>query len=590
MSDKLCSRRNFLKNTGRAIAATTFMSAMSRSSMSSFVGETKRPNIILIVADDMGYSDLGCYGGEIKTPVLDGLAANGLRFTQFYNVARCVPSRASLMTGLYPHQTGLGHMIRDLGEEGYRGDLNNQCVTIPEVLKGTGYKSYMVGKWHLTAHRYTFVFDGSGSKHNWPMQRGFDKFYGTIIGAGSFYDPTTLTRGNTYITPQNDPEYKAEKFYYTDAINDNAVKFICEHCTESPCSPFFMYVAHTAPHWPMHALEKDIKKYKGKYDSGYEPIRKARFERMKEMGLIDKNWPLSEQVDDWERVEHKEWEARCMEAYAAMIDRMDQGIGRIIAELKKQGQLENTLIMFLSDNGGCPENLGRQDISNWHLKSLKPMEPDELQRQNWPPMQTRDGRPVLGGPDVMPGPDGTYVSYGQNWANVSNTPFRMYKHWVHEGGIATPLIVHWPDRIKAKGQLCHTPGHVIDIMATCVDIADAKYPTTYKGNTIEPLEGVSLKPAFDNNPIERGAILWEHEGNRAVRMGKWKLVSKACNNPLIWDRTAVLPLDKWELFDMEQDRTETNDLARQYPQRAQHMAQLWQEWAKRTLVVPKPNT
>ncbi len=563
------TRRDFLKALGLG-AVSIGVPAFSGASEPS---EPKKPNILLIMSDDMGFSDIGCYGGEAATPNLDRLAANGLRFTQFYNTARCCPTRASLMTGLYPHQAGVGHMMDDRGFDAYRGNLNRNCVTIPEALEPAGYRRYMCGKWHVTRHT-----DPEGPKHNWPLQRGYEKFYGTIIGAGSFYDPMTLCRNNAYITPVNDPEYKPERFYYTDAISDNAVKYIREHEAESPEKPFFMYVAYTAAHWPMHALPEDIAKYKGRFDRGYAYYRQERFKRLKEMGLIDPDWQLSEQAGDWEKVEHREWEVRCMEVYAAMIDRMDQGIGRIVAELKRQGAFDNTLIFFLQDNGGCAEGMGRGKNVNerWEkgVTDRTPMAPDELQPTLWPPMKTRDGHPVLGGPDVMPGPDGTYIAYGRNWANVSNTPFREYKHWVHEGGISTPLICHWPQRIKNPGRLCKDPGHLIDIMATCVDVSGAEYPATCKGHQIQPAEGVSLAPTFEGKALRERPIFWEHEGNRAVRLGQWKLVSKHPGG--------------WELYDMEHDRTEMHDLADQQPGKVQQLKALWERWAQRAGVQPWP--
>ncbi len=561
------TRRDFLKALGLGALALNVPAVAERAK------EAQRPNIILIMSDDMGFSDLGCYGGEIHTPNLDRLAAGGLRFTQFYNTARCCPTRASLLTGLYPHQAGVGHMMEDRGYPAYRGDLNNHCVTIAEALRPAGYRTYMTGKWHVT--HYT---NKDGPKHNWPLQRGFDRFYGTITGAGSFYDPTTLCRDNTYITPQNDPEYQPREFYYTTALSENAVRYIREHHEQSPDKPFFMYVAFTAAHWPMHALEKDIAKYKGKYDQGYGHYRAQRFERMKKMGLIRKDWDMSPQAGDWEGVEHKEWEARCMEVYAAMIDSMDEGIGRIVAELKKQGAFDNTLIFFLQDNGGCAEGMGRAANVNvkWvdKFENLGPMKPDELQPQIWPPMRTRDGRPVRGGPTVMPGAADTYIAYGRNWANVSNTPFREYKHWVHEGGISTPLICHWPAGIKPRGKLCHEPGHLIDIMATCVDVAGAQYPTERQGNAIQPMEGVSLAPTFQGKRLAERAIFWEHEGNRAVRQGKWKLVSKH-------------PGD-WELYDIDADRTEMHDLAAKRPKKVQELKALWENWAARCGIQPWP--
>ncbi|UCG48433.1 MAG: sulfatase-like hydrolase/transferase [Phycisphaerales bacterium] len=571
MNQQNCTRRDFLRALGLGTAALVVPGCAGIPTSAS--AGPKRPNIILIMSDDMGFSDIGCYGGEIQTPNLGRLAANGLRFTQFYNTARCCPTRASLMTGLYQHQAGIGHMTGDKGYDSYRGDLNNRSVTIAEVLRQAGYRTYMTGKWHVTR------FAGkNGPKHNWPLQRGFDRFYGTITGAGSFYDPTTLCRDDTYITPENDPEYKPETFYYTDAISDNAARYVREHCQTSPGKPFFMYLAYTAAHWPMHALERDIAKYRGKYDKGYAYYRRGRFKRMKKMGLISTDWQMSPRAGDWEQVRHKEWEARCMEVYAAMVDNMDQGIGRVVAELRKRRVLGNTLIMFLQDNGGCAEGMGRGANVNdrWvgAIKDRNPMGPDELQPNIWPPMKTRDGRPVRGGPTVMPGPADTYIGYGVNWANVSNTPFRLYKHWVHEGGISTPLVAHWPEGVKAKGKLCHQAGHLIDIMATCVDVAGAEYPAEFKGSRIIPMEGRSLVPAFHNKPIEREAIYWEHEGNRAVRQGRWKLVSKH-------------PGD-WELYDMETDRTELNDLAGKYPDKVEQLKAFYERWAARCQVQPWP--
>lgn len=538
---------------------------------STFVSAAKRPNILLIMSDDMGYSDLGCYGSGIETPNLDQLAQDGVRFTQFYNMARCCPTRASLLTGLYPHQAGVGGMTNDRGTDGYRGNLNQNCVTIAEVLKADGYSTMMCGKWHVT--RFIKPNDDNS---NWPVQRGFTKFYGTIIGAGSFYDPATLCRQNTYITPDNDAEYKPKKYYYTQALSDNALSFLSEHKTESPDKPFFMYLSYTTAHWPMHALEEDIAKYKGKFDKGYEPQRKARMEKLQQLDIIDAKWQLSPQAGNWDKVKDKKWEARCMEVYAAMVDRMDQGIGRIVAQLKKDGELDNTLIFFLQDNGACAELNGRNEKQNSPRTNLKPMAADQLQASIWPPMQTRDGRDVRTGVGVMPGAEDTFIAYGKNWANVSNTPFREYKHWVHEGGISTPLIAHWPSGIPKNrdGKLEAQPGHLIDIMATIVAASGATYPTEFSGHKIKPMEGVSLLPAFEGKDIQReNPIFWEHEGNRAQRSGKWKIVAKS-NRP-------------WELYDMEKDRTEMNDLAAEQPERVKEMSAQWDAWALRANVLPR---
>ncbi len=537
----------------------------------------ERPNIILIMSDDMGYSDIGCYGSEIDTPVLDGLADKGIRFTQFYNTARCCPTRACLLTGLYPHQAGVGHMMNDRGLEGYQGDLTRNCVTIAEVLRGAGYRNYLSGKWHVTKHTAP-----EGPKFNWPLQRGFDRFYGTIHGAGSFYDPNSLTRGNTQISPYADPEYRVEQYYYTDAISDQASRFIREHHQEAGERPFFMYVSYTCAHWPMHALEKDIAKYRGKYDEGYEPIRRARFEKMKRLGLIAPDAELSPQAGDWNKVEDQEWESACMEVYAAMIDNMDRGIGRIVEALQETGKYEETLICFYQDNGGCAEGLGRhfrKGFAKEYQKepNLPPMADDELQF-SMIPEKTRDGRQTALGPGVPPGPDGTYIAYGRGWANVSNTPFREYKHWVHEGGISTPLIVHWPEGIPSSrhGSLYREPSHLIDLMATCVDLAEADYPETYRGQPIKSPEGVSLRPALRGMSLEReNPLFWEHEGNRAIRQGEWKLVAKGALGP-------------WELYNLEKDRGELHDLAEEMPQRVEKMAAAWEAWAKRANAKPWP--
>ncbi len=523
-----------------------------------------KPDIVVILADDMGFSDLGCFGGEIGTPHLDALAAGGLRFTQFYNTARCCPTRASLLTGLYPHQAGVGHMMEDRGMDGYRGDLNRTGVTIAEALKPSGYRSYATGKWHVTRH-----VDPEGPKHNWPLQRGFDRFYGTITGAGNFYDPSTLTRDDTQISPFADPEYRPARYYYTDAISDHAVRYIADHGRDQKDKPFFLYVAYTAAHWPMQAPEEDVAKHRGRYDAGYDAIRRARHEKATRLGVVDPAWALTPAAKSWEDVAGKPWEARCMEVYAAMVDRMDRGIGRIVEALRKAGRLENALVLYLQDNGGCAEGMGRTpDVDRAGKPTLPPVKPEVVLGGIRPP-QTRDGWPVLTGTKIMPGPADTYIAYGEGWANVSNTPFRSFKHWVHEGGISTPLIAHWPAHLKRAGELERQPGHLVDVMATCVDVAGAAYPK----EGVAPLEGRSLVPAFEGRRIERDAIYWEHEGNRAVRAGKWKLVARGPGGP-------------WELYDMDADRTEMRDLAAAEPGRVKELASKWEAWARRAHVLP----
>ena len=530
--------------------------------LSSFAAE-QRPNIIYILADDMGFSDLGCYGSEIETPNLDALARGGIRFTQFYNTARCCPTRASLLTGLYPHQAGIGHMMEDRKLDGYRGNLNTKCVTIAEALMPAGYKSYAVGKWHVTNATNP---KSDAEKFNWPLQRGFDRFYGTIHGAGSFFDPNTLTRDNRYVSPFADPEYPTDDYYYTDAISDHAIRYVREH---DKTAPFFLYAAYTAAHWPMHAREQEIAKYKGRYAAGYEAIRQARYEKMLREGVVTKAnttlWPLPPNLGE---KEFWAWDQRNMEVFAAMVESMDRGIGRIVQALKDAGQYENTLICFLQDNGGCAEGMGRAQHAPQRADAapLPPLAKDYLQ-PDMIPKQTRDGFPVRQGKGVMAGAGDTYIGYGEAWAAVSNTPFRMYKHWVHEGGIATPLIAHWPAGISRKGALEPTPGHLIDLMATAVELSNTTYPANVK-----PMEGRSLVPLFTGGKLEREAIYWEHEGNRAVRAEDWKLVAEY-GKP-------------WELYNIATDRSEQHDLSKEQPDRVRKLGAMWDAYAQRAHVEP----
>lgn len=515
------------------------------------------PNIIIILNDDMGYSDIGCYGSEIETPNLDSLALNGLRYSQFYSTPRCSPSRASIMTGLHPHQTGIGILTYYVGPEGYSGNLTTQCNTIPEILKTKGYSTYLSGKWHITS-------DLNRPNGAWPTERGFDEFYGTIIGAGSFYNPNTLTRGTENIEheAQNDPD-----FFYTDAISDQAAKYITTHTEKGLNSPFFLYVAYTAPHWPLHAHEEDIAKYKGRFDKGWDELRRERLLRLVKLGLVNPKWELTERdptQPPFENVTHKEWETRRMEVYAAQIDRMDQGIGRILDALESTGQLDDTLILFLSDNGGCAEDIP-DDVEPSQLV-------EDLQIARY---KTRDGRVVNIGndPEVMPGPEDTYQSYGTAWANVSNAPFRLYKHWAHEGGISTPLIAHWPNGINEKSRICHEPGQLTDVMATILDLTKAEYPKEKQGIPVPDYEGKSLVPTFNGKPKEHNILYWEHEGNAAVRDGKWKLVSQYPG--------------PWELYNMEDDRTEMHDMSDKEKNIVSRLGQEYDQWASRCGVIPR---
>lgn len=498
----------------------------------------RRPNIVVVLADDMGWADLGCYGSEIRTPNLDRLAGRGVRFTQFYNTARCCPTRASLLTGLYPHQAGVGHMVDDRGLPGYRGDLNRTSVTLAEALKPAGYQTMMCGKWHVArdVHR-------SG---NWPLQRGFDKYYGIITGATNFFDPVTLVRDNTVV------EAEGEGYYFTDALSEQAERYVGEAVKKA--DPFLLYLAYTSPHWPLHAPEADIARCRGRYAMGWDELRAERHKRQIGMGLVDRRWPLTARdakVPAWVDAPDKEWEQRRMEVYAAQIESMDRGIGRVTRKLEEAGELDNTLILFMADNGGCAEVLGERKAG--------PLYRD----------RTRDGRPVRAGnsPAIQPGAADTWASYGVGWANASNTPFRLYKHWVHEGGISTPLIAHWPRGLSGAGRVSHEPGHLIDVMATCMEVSGAKYPDEFRGERITPMEGRSLLSGRGER-----ALYWEHEGNRAVRQGRWKLVSRYPGS--------------WELFDMEADRTELRDLSGSQGARVAAMTAQYEGWAKARNVVP----
>lgn len=552
---------------------THFLTIILSVALVAATEAAQRPNIVIMMADDMGYSDIGCYGGEIETPHIDALASGGMRLSQFYNTARCCPTRASLLTGVYQHQAGVGHMTWEDGHvPGYRADLSHDTPTIAEVLRRAGYATYMSGKWHVTINEKPHH-----PKDNWPRQRGFDRFYGTIKGSGSFYDPAMLVRENKPITPRSDPDYPSESYYYTDAIGDHAIRYINEHAEQAPegsDKPFFMYVAFTAPHWPLHAPEGAIAKYRGKYDEGYEAIRAQRFERMKQMGLVDSDWELSPAPQSWADADDKAWEARCMEVYAAQIDLMDQNIGRIVDALESTGQREKTLILFLADNGACAENNGRR--AKPKRDRAKPRDPRSVDQ---PQLRsngafTLDGQPVRSGPDVMPGPAETFIAYGRNWANVSNTPFREYKHYVHEGGISTPLIASWPTTIKPQSDFVPTPGHLIDLMATCVDLSGEEFPSEIEDRATKPLVGVSLMPLLQGKSLKRTEpLFFEHEGNRAIRDGKWKLVAKHAKGD-------------WELYDIEADRTEMHNLASEHPDRVEQMAAAWQRWAEVSNVLP----
>lgn len=497
------------------------------------VAAADRPNIVLIMADDMGFSDLGCYGGEIDTPNLDRLADGGLRFTQFYNTGRCCPTRASLLTGLYSHQAGIGHMTGDYGLPSYQGRLNEQCVTIAEALKPAGYQTLATGKWHV-----------GGDRPNWPLQRGFDRYFGTPDGGG-FYFPEALQFRKLRLFSGNEPIDPGDGWYVTDLFTDRAVDFLNEASQQE--APFFLYFAHIAPHWPLQAREEDVQKYLGRYSEGWEAVRRARFERQQALGLADESWTLSEpdpQAPEWKSLfQEKQAEMdRRMAVYAAQIEVLDRSVGRIVETLEQFDQLDNTLILFLSDNG-CSAEGG-------------PLGFDRGEKDA-----------PIGSPD-------SYSSAGLAWANACNTPFRKYKIFTHEGGVASPLIAHWPNGIAVKGEFRHQVGHVIDLMPTILDVSQADYPEQLGGNLRKPLEGISLVSTFGENTPAPRTLFWEHEGNRAVRQGDLKLVA-AHKQP-------------WRLHDLSHDRVEQHDLTSEYPEKAAALKQAWDEWAARAGVEPWP--
>lgn len=504
-----------------------------------------RPNIVLVVADDLGFSDLRCYGGEIRTPVLDGLAKDGVKYSQFYNATRCCPSRACLLTGKYPHQAGIGHMTYDAGEPGYRGELSRDVPTVAELLQKAGYFTAMSGKWHVTPE-----VQPDGKRDNWPCQRGFDEFFGTLAGHGSFWDPKTLMRNN-------EPIEAGEGFFYTDAIAEKAIEMV----KGAGEKPFFLYVPFTAPHYPIHAREETIASYGDSYEVGWDVIRARRHEGLLKEGLIPKGAALAPRDPasvPWEDEKNKKWQAHRMAVYAAMVTEMDAAIGTIVEGLKKEGKWQDTVFVFVSDNGGSNEG----HLNNTIERMKKPWTSSMI------PEKTPDGNPVKAGDWVgerLGGP-ATYGSYGPRWANVSNTPFRRHKSWLHEGGISTPCIV-----VKAGGGngVNHEVRHLVDLMPTFLELADVKGRET---------EGVSFL-----KKVGRRELGWEHEGNRAYRKGKWKIVSEF---PGTW--TTMYPYRKkgaWELHDLEKDRSELNDLSSEMPEKVKELVAAYEAWAKRVGVV-----
>jgi arylsulfatase A-like enzyme len=523
--------------------------ALSASVAGLAIPQQRRPNVLLIVADDLGYSDLGCFGGEIDTPNLNALAAGGVRFAQFYSTARCCPSRASILTGQYSHRVGVGHMVTDLGQPGYRGKLSENAATIAEVLKPSGYRTFMSGKWHVGT--------------NDPTRHGFEQYYGTLISAATFWDPAEYLR-----LPQGNPprSYARNGFYGTDALTDHALDFIAD-ARGTPDRPWFVYLAYNAPHFPLHARSEDIAKYRNRYAGGWDVLRDERLAKMKRLGLVSGGTRLSPRstftnYGETQTAVNPAWDslpedrrmdlAMRMAIYAAMVDRMDQNIGRLIADLRLKGELDNTVILFLSDNGACAE----WDPFGFDIRSSAN---NVLHR----------GAEL----DQMGGP-GSYHSVGSGWANASNTPWRMYKHYSHEGGISTPCVVHWPAGVRRRNAIDNTPVHLIDLMPTIVEASGASYPQHVGEREILPMAGVSVIPVLRGRRIPNRALYFEHEGTRAVREGRYKLTA--------------LRGEPWKLYDMDRDRTEMEDLSAKQPKLVQSLSEKWDDWASHNQVTPLP--
>ena len=518
--------------------------------------ESEKPNIVIIMADDMGYSDIGCYGGEIQTPNLDGLAENGVRFTQFYNASRCCPTRASLLTGKYPHQVGLNRNGQT---------LSRNAATIAEVLKENGYHTGMSGKWHLSqtkklanpqdqllwlSHRKdSSIF---APLESYPHNRGFEQHWGVIWGVVDYFDPFSLVHNNEAVKEVPDD------FYMTDFITDKSIEMIDEFYKDD--KPFFLYVAHTAPHWPLHALPEDILKSKGVYDEGWDNLREKRYKGLIEKGIIDPKTAsnaTNESGKLWINCDKKEWEASHMEVHAAMVDRLDQGVGRIIQKLKETGELENTIILFMADNGASPE---RGFLPGFDR-----------------PGHNREGVSINYENFDRPGDELTWGYLGDGWAGAINAPFRYWKKESFEGGNCTPFIVYWPAGLKGKENTINRGvGHVIDILPTCLDLAGAEYPKEVNGLKTTTIEGKSILPLLNNDiSTTHDTLFWEHEGGRALRIGDWKI--------------AALKKGEWELFNLAEDRTETNNLANEMPEKVKEMELVWEKQYKRIFPGGKTN-
>ncbi len=501
----------------------------------------QRPNVVLIVADDMGFSDLGAFGAEIATPHLDSLAHGGTRFTSMMTNARCVPTRASLLTGLYPTQAGLGYVTEDQGSPAYRGRLSDACVTLGEVLGPSGYRTALFGKWHVAQFDTGII----------PATRGFERSYGPTGGKSSYFRPG-LYRDTQLIGHPTDPD-----FYLTEAITGEAIGTIRDYAASR--DPFFTMITYSAPHFPLQARPRDIARYRDTYSQGWDRIRQERFARMRQAGLlpgVKQLPPRDREVPAWQRVAHRRWQSERMAVYAGQMTAMDRGVGRILATLDELRIRDNTIVMFLSDNGASAERMGGSSSGSAVSVGRKPMRAGNSWR-------------------IDPGPSDTFSSYGRAWANTSNTPFSQYKHLTSEGGLATPFLVSWPGRLP-PGRIDHRLLHVSDLMPTLVELCDAQYPSSRNGTRIPLPEGRSFAGALGQRPVpdwtSTRRVYWEHEGNRAARHGRWKLVAEYAK--------------RWELYDMLHDRAEQNDLAAGHPDLVGRMSSAWSDWASRVGVRP----
>jgi arylsulfatase A-like enzyme len=541
-------RERSLRGAGRWIGAIAALAVAlfqgSRGASVATAAGPTRPNVVIFLADDLGYSDLGCYGGEIATPHLDRLAAGGLRFTQFYNTARCWPTRGALLAGYYAQQIRRDSVPQV--RSGGQGVRPAWARLLPALLKPLGYRSYHTGKWHV---------DGPA------LAAGFDRSY-LVQDAGRFFSPQVHLEDDRRLPPVS----RDSGYYSTTAIADYTIKYLKEHAAQHADQPFFAYVCFLAPHFPLQAPAEDIARYQGRYDVGWERVRQQRWERIRALGLVRGELsPVERNVgppyyfpDAYEKLgpgevklplawdeltpQQQAFQATKMAIHAAMIDRMDREIGRIVEQIEAMGALNNTLIFFLSDNGASAEIMVRDDGHD---------------------------------PALPPGSAGTHLCLGPGWSTVANTPFRLHKTWVHEGGIRTPLIVHWPRGIAARGELRHNPGHVIDLVPTILEVAGGSWPALAEGQPPPP--GRSLVPAFaQDGSVTHDYLWWLHEGSRAIRVGDWKLVAAAAS--LRGRLGQPGPREEpgpWELYNLAEDPTETRNLAAQMPDKVRELATLW---------------